>query len=203
MSPAREETCQLLRRVAEGDSQARDELFQVVYDELHRLASRHMRNEQSRNTLQPTALIHEAYLRLIGYRKQDWQNRSHFLAVASNQMRKILVDYAKKRNASKRGNGKRAQILDTIEEPIAVAILNPEVLLDLHRALLRLEEISPDSAEVIEKRFFGGLTEDETAMIMGTSESTVRRKWKFARAYLYRELTMEGGCLEPGPGETS
>jgi RNA polymerase sigma-70 factor (ECF subfamily) len=180
------EITELLNRVAPGDATALDRLLPVVYDELRRLAARHLSAERAGHTLQPTALAHEAYLKLVGQRESRWQNRAHFLGVAARVMRRILVDYARQRKAEKRGGGEAPVSLDTstmIEE-------RPQLAFDdLDHALNDLARLSERQAHVVELRYFGGLTLEETGEVLGISVVTVKRDWAVARAWLYRELT--------------
>ena len=168
-----------------GDSDALEELIGLVYEELHRMAERYLRRERRGHTLQPTAIVHEAYLRLLGRRESDWQNRAHFFAVASQSMRRILVEHARQRNAKKRGGEGKRFLLDTVvlAEPRSVD------LLALDDALDRLSALDAEQGRVVELRFFGGLTEGEAAEVLEVSPSTVRRKWLLAKAFLQRELS--------------
>lgn len=177
---------ELLQRLARGDKQAESELLLRVYRELHSLARRHLSGERNGHTLQTTALIHEAYLRLIGRANIDWQDRSHFFAVATQTMRRILVDYARERGAAKRGDGQRAI---SLEENLAISPEHCDLIEDLDSALDRLARLSPRQAQVVEMRFFGGLTENEIAEALQLSVRTVKRDWRMARAWLYGELS--------------
>jgi RNA polymerase sigma factor (TIGR02999 family) len=162
-----------------------DELLPIVYEELRRLAAAYIRRERPGQTLQPTALVHEAYLRLLKDRPDRWQNRAHFCAIAAHSMRQILIERARARGAQKRG-GDQPRV--TLDEAL-VAGAEPTVdLVALDRALERLEAIDPDQARLVELRFFGGLTIEETAEAMNTSPATVKRHWMVARAWLAREL---------------
>jgi len=173
----------LLRAWRDGDSDAPQRLIPLVYPELHRLAQQRVKHERAGNSLQPTAVVHEAYLRLVGA-GVNWQDRAHFFAVAAQTMRRILVDHARTRLAKKREGGQHLSLLVTIEasEPRGVE------LLDLDAALTRLAEADPERARVVELRFFGGLTIEETAEALGRSTATVKRDWTFAKAFLHREL---------------
>ena len=177
---------QLLGRWSEGDEKALDQLMPLVYDELHRLAGAYLRREHREHTLQPTALINEAYLKLIQQHNTRWQNRAQFYGVAAQLMRRILVDHARAHYATKRGGDRINVSLKNIgafgEQPDAD-------LLALHDVLNRLAEIDPDQSRIVELRFFGGLTIEETAEVMHVSHSTVEREWKIAKAWLKRELT--------------
>lgn len=175
----------LLRRVSAGDKDAESELLPRVYAELKRLALSQLRSERPGHTLQATALVHEAYMRLAN-QQEGWNGRAHFYALAAKVMRRILTDYARQRNAGKRGGGK---IKLSLDEHLGVPVEQCPMLTDLDEALERLEEISPRQAKIIELRFFGGLTEDEVAEVIGVSSRTVKRQWESARAWLYGELS--------------
>ena len=176
----------ILDRVAAGDQKAVSKVMPVVYDELRRLAGRYLRRERPGQTLQPTALVHEAYLRLSKDKKQSWQNRTHFLAIAALSMRQILVERARARGASKRGG---AQVRVTLYETLAVERETSIDLVALDEALTRLALIDPLQARIVELRFFGGLTVQEAAEALGISPATVKRGWSVARAWLKRELS--------------
>jgi RNA polymerase sigma factor (TIGR02999 family) len=176
---------QLLRSWSEGDQEALEKLTPLVYRELHRLAGRYMGGEKQGHTLQATALVNEAYLRLIDWKNVEWQNRAHFFGVSAQLMRRILVDYARSRGYAKRGGGMRQVTLD---EALAVGGETLSLVLDIDAALERLAAIDRRSAQVVELRYFGGLTVDETAEVLKTSSITVMRDWNFARAWLLREL---------------
>jgi len=176
----------ILDRVAVGDQKAVSKVMPVVYDELRRLAGRYLRRERPGQTLQPTALVHEAYLRLLKDKKQSWQNRTHFLAIAALSMRQILVERARARDASKRGG---AQVRVTLDETLAVHRETSIDLVALDEALTRLALIDPLQARIVELRFFGGLTVEEAAEALGISPATVKRGWSVARAWLKRELS--------------
>jgi RNA polymerase sigma-70 factor, ECF subfamily len=181
-----DELTKTLQDVARGDTRALDRLLPLVYQELRHLAAGYLRGERTGHTLQPTALAHEAYLRLVGLREPGWQGRSHFLAVAARAMRGILVDHARRRRALKRGGGQTPLSL----EPTMMVADGGEVAFDdLDRALNDLARHSERPARVVELRYFGGLTIDETAEVLGISPVTVKRDWAFARAWLYRELS--------------
>lgn len=175
----------LLKEWSDGDRQALDELTPLVYDELRQQATRYLRKERPNHSLQATALINEAFLRLIDVKDVEWQNRAHFFAIAANLMRRILVDHARRRDAEKRGG---SQIRLTLDETLALAE-EPEVdLLAIDEALDRLAVIDQQQARVVELRFFSGLTVDETATALGISPKTVKRDWSVARAWLRREI---------------
>ena len=167
------------------DRQSLDSLLPIVYQELRRLAASYLRRERPGQTLQPTALVHEAYLRLMKDRPDRWQNRAHFCAIAAHSMRQILIERARARDAAKRGGGAPRV---TLVEGLAGADAPPLDLLAVDEALGRLAEIDPEQARLVELRFFGGLTIEETAEAMDISPATVKRHWTVARAWLAREL---------------
>jgi RNA polymerase sigma factor (TIGR02999 family) len=177
---------ELLRLWNEGDSEAFDKLAPLVYRDLHRLAVRYMQNERPGHTLQATGLINEAYVRLIDWRNVRWQNRSHFFAITAQFMRRVLVDYARTRLCPKRGGDSSPVSLD---ESVAVSDNNTMTLLEVDIALQRLAAIDPRRAQVVELRYFGGLSVEETAEAMNVSTITVIRSWNFAKAWLLRELS--------------
>lgn len=177
----------LLRAWDGGDPAAADRLFRALYGELHRRAARAMRRQGAGHTLQTTALVHEAYLRLAGRRGLAWQDRGHFLGVAARAMRHVLVDHARARGTAKRGGGARLVTLVTADAPAAESGSGVE-LLALHEALARLAALDPDQARLVELRYFGGLTVEETAEALGISRATVKREWAIARGWLRREL---------------
>jgi len=171
-----------------GDARAVDAFTQRVYDALYALAERQLRRERSGHTLSPTALVNEAYLKLVDQRT-DWRNRAHFLAIAAQVMRRILKNHAIKRQANKRGGG---QALVTFDEELMAAGARSEELLRLDDALERLAELNERQARVVEMRFFGGLTHEEIAEVLGVSAATARLDWRLARAWLSRELSGSG-----------
>lgn len=177
---------QLLHRLGQGDEAAGSRLMDVVYDDLRAMAGRMMRSERRDHTLQPTALVHEAYLRLIDQKDADWKGRAHFLAVASEIIRRILIDHARKRKAAKRG-GQWHRI--TLDVGAAMDSKRELDLLALDEALGRLLQRHERQARVVEMRFFGGLTEPEIAEVLGVSRTTVADDWAVARAWLSRELS--------------
>jgi RNA polymerase sigma factor (TIGR02999 family) len=179
------EVTRLLLAWRQGDRSALDRLIPLVYGELHRMAERYLRRERPGHTLQPTAIVNEAYMRLIGQEKVDWQGRAHFFAVAAQSMRRILVEYARRRGRKKRGGEGTRYLLDTavMTEPRAVD------LIALDDALAGLTALDEEQARIVELRFFGGLTEEETAEALSVSSRTVHRKWIAARLFLYRELS--------------
>jgi RNA polymerase sigma factor (TIGR02999 family) len=176
----------LLARAQEGDRQATDELLPLVYEELRQLADRFLAAEKRGATLQPTALVHEAYLRLVGSDGASWENRAHFFGAAARAIRRILVDRARARGAARRG-GERPLRLDT-DAPLAEPGPSLEVLA-LDEALAKLASVDAQKARVVELRFFGGLSVEETAATLGVSASTVDRDWAFARAWLHRAMS--------------
>ena len=174
----------LLMAWREGDETARNRLFEVVYDELRRLAKNRLRGERPDVSLAPTALVHEAYLKLIDQRRAGWQNRAHFFAIAGRVMRRILVDHARARSAAKRGHDVRVPLEDL---DVAAAALEVDVLA-LDAALDRLANVDRRQSDLVELRFFAGLTVDETAAALDVAPITVKRDWALARAWLFREL---------------
>jgi RNA polymerase sigma-70 factor (ECF subfamily) len=182
---ASQDVTRLLVDMRQGVPGAETRLLGLVYRELRRIARQCLRNERPDHTLQPTALVHEAYLRLAGAGGVDWQNRAHFFAVSANTMRRILVDYARNRNARKRGGP--AVRLD-IPEALMVSEQRSEQVLQLDEALSRLAEFDPRQSKIVELRFFGGLTEEEIAEVLGVSARTVKRDWSMARAWLLGEM---------------
>ncbi|MEQ1894955.1 MAG: ECF-type sigma factor [Planctomycetota bacterium] len=186
-------TTALLHRVAEGDSNAANELLALVYEELHRLAGSFLAGERRDHTLQPTALVHEAWLRMNGGAPQAWQNRAQFVAVAARAMRRVLLDHARRRAAQKRsGSGERVPLDDTIE----VFERGGVDLLALNEALGRLELLDPELVRLVELRYFAGASNEEAALALGVSTRTVERGWSTARAWLRAELGEE---REPNP----
>lgn len=176
---------QLLLAWGNGDQQALEELMPLVYDELHKVAARHLRRQNPGHTLQTTALVNEAYLRLIDSSQVRWQNRAHFFAVSAQLMRRILVDFARQRQNLKRGGGARQVSLD---EALVIAPEREADLLALDEALDRLAVLNARQARAVEMRYFGGLSEEETAEALKVSLRTVQRDWNLARLWLYREL---------------
>jgi RNA polymerase sigma factor (TIGR02999 family) len=169
-----------------GDRAAFDQLVPLVYDELRQVAARRLRHERANHTLQPTALVHEAYVKLIDQNRVRWRNRAHFFAIASRLMRRILVDHARAHEAAKRGGGGPMVSLDDAGD---MALERDVSLLALDDALAQLETLDPLQAQIIELRYFGGLTIEETAAAVRVSPATVGREWNVAKAWLYRELT--------------
>jgi RNA polymerase sigma factor (TIGR02999 family) len=175
----------LLKEWTDGDERALERLTPLVYEELRHQAARYLRRERPGHTLQTTALIHEAYLRLIDAKDIHWQSRAHFFAIAANLMRRVLVDHARRRDAYKRGG---ANLRLTLDESIAVANEVDVDLLAIDQALDRLATIDPQQARIVELRFFSGLSVEETAAALGVSPKTVKRDWSVARAWLRREI---------------
>lgn len=178
---------QLLVRAQHGDAKATDELFPIVYDELRALAAGFMQGESRAQTMQATALVHEAYLRLVGPNQAPWDNRAHFFGAAARAIRRILVDRARERNGQKRGGGRRPISLD--EALIMTTEDSSEGIVWLDEALSALAKLDENKARVVELRFFAGLTVEQTAQAMGTSPSTVAREWQFARVWLHKEVS--------------
>jgi RNA polymerase sigma-70 factor, ECF subfamily len=185
-SPA--DVTRLLQAWSAGDSTALDELLPVVYRELHQQAERYMRGQSPGHTLQATALVHEAYLRLAGNVSVDWKSRAHFFGVAAKAMRSILVDHARARRASKRGGGAQPVTLTAADEASA----QPVEVIELDETLHRLAELDPRKATLVELRWFGGLSIEEAAEVLAISTATAKREWRTARAWLRRELTPNG-----------
>ena len=183
---SREEVTGLLRAWSGGDQAALDKLMPLVYAELHRLAKRYMGREHTGRTLQTSALVNEAYLRLVDVHGVRWQNRAHFFAVSAQIMRRILVDFARTRQNLKRGGGVRQVTLD---EGLVVSPESGADLLALDEALEKLAVLNPRQSKVVELRYFGGLNEEEAAEALNVSSRTVRHDWSLARAWLYRELS--------------
>jgi RNA polymerase sigma factor (TIGR02999 family) len=175
----------LLAELRRGDEKARDQLVTLVYPELKRIAARYLRDERPDHSLRPTGLVHEVYLRLIGSEQATWQNRAHFFAAVARQMRHLLVDYARARNASKRAGG---NVRISLHDVQATAAARDEDLVALDEALSRLEQIDPRATRVVELRFFTGLSERETAEALRISVATLKRDWSFAKAWLYDQL---------------
>ncbi len=173
-----------------GDRNARTALMALLYDDLRALANSRMGGERPDHTLQPTALVHEAYLRLIDQDQVDWQGKTHFFAVAATSMRRVLVDHARSRKAEKRGKGQRAEALS---DDAAISWEDPGEIIDLDAALSKLATVQPRQAKTVELRFFGGLSLEETAQTLEVSRDTVKLDWRFARAWLNRELSTPDG----------
>jgi len=180
-----ENITQLLEQWSDGDERALDRLTPLVYDELRQQAARYLRRERPGHTMQTTALINEAYLRLIDTREVRWQGRAHFFAIAANLMRRILVDHARQRNAAKRGG---SPIHVTLDRIVATAKQSDIDVLAIDEALTKLAAIDHQQAKIVELRFFSGLSVEETAAALGISPRTVKRDWSVARAWLRREI---------------
>ena len=195
--PSEQGITQLLQAWGNGDQQALEKLIPLVYRELHRLAERYMADERPGHTLQTTALVNEAYLRLVGVRGVTWQNRAHFFAICASTMRRILVDFARARQYQKRGGD---VVAVTIEDALEVSDKPGVDLVALDDALNGLAKLDPRKTHVVELRFFSGLSVEETAEALNISPETVMRDWKFARVWLARELS---GKEPDGPGTLS
>jgi RNA polymerase sigma factor (TIGR02999 family) len=175
----------ILSAIEQGNHKAADQLLPLVYEELRKLAAQRMANEAAGHTLQPTALVHEAWLRLVGDESQKWDGRGHFFAAAAEAMRRILIEKARRKHALKRGAAVERVNLEDVE----VAMLaDDETLLLVNDALEKLEKEDPEAAQVVKLRFFVGMTNDEAGQAMGVSGRTVKRNWTYARAWLFREL---------------
>jgi RNA polymerase sigma factor (TIGR02999 family) len=182
-----QEVTQLLSRWRDGDPAALDSLVPLVYSELRRMAARHLRHERPQHTLQATALVHEAFVKLVDQRDVRWQNRAHFYGIAAQAMRRILVDHARGRATEKRGGDLSRVPLD--DDAVKSGLDDRTDILDLDDALTRLAAVDADQVRVVELRYFGGLTVEETAEVLGCSTGSVKREWTTAKAWLYRELT--------------
>lgn len=181
----------LLKDAQGGNRAALDELLPLVYDELKRVASRQLSGERSNHTLQATALVHEAYMRLVDQHSVDWSNRAHFFSIAAEMMRRILVNHAESRAAKKRGDGVTAVSLDEIGDNFSSAARTEKAVdvLFLDDALKRLAALDPQQAKIVELKFFAGLTNEDAGKVLGVSESTVKREWRMAKAWLGAQLT--------------
>jgi len=186
MAASAGDVTQFLADLQNGHPEVASQLIPLVYDELHRLARHQMRHERPDHTLQATALVHEAYLRLVNQPQRTWQNRAHFIAVGAQVMRRILVDYARARRTSKRGTAPQKVPL---EEPLLFTEEQSDDLVSLDEALERLAQFDERQSRIVELRFFGGLTVEETAEALGISSKTVKRDWTVARAWLRREVS--------------
>ena len=198
--PSPQDLTQLLVKCRQGDRQALDELMPVVYHELQGLAKRYLARERPGHTLQSTALVHEAYLKLVGQKDVQWQNRAHFFGVAAQLMRRLLVDHARRRKSGKRGSGgTRITLVEGLAtvEPVDIDTIA------LDDALKSLERLDPRKGRLVELRFFGGLTIEETAEVMGTSAGTVKREWQFTKAWLHRHIQQGAAGDAPGGEEPS
>jgi RNA polymerase sigma factor (TIGR02999 family) len=183
-----ENITELLASYGRGNKESLDQLMPIVYDELRRQAARYLRREQAGHTLQTTALIHEAYVRLVDQRNMQWQNRAHFFGIAAQMMRRILVDHARSKKRVKRGG---SEIRVSFEDANVAAKGQDLDVVALDEALERLAQIDEQQSRVVELRFFSGLSVEETAEVMGISKSTVKRDWSMAKAWLHRELSGE------------
>jgi len=193
-TPEPQRLTELLVAWSDGDQKALDELFPLVYGELRQLARRYMRRERQGHTLRTTALVNDAYLRLVDQREVRWQNRAHFFAIAAQMMRRILVDHARSKHYEKRGGG---AVHVPLEEAAVLAEGKASEILALDEALQALSDLDPRRARVVELRYFGGLSNEEIAEVLKISPNTVTRDWNMARAWLYQELGGAGG----GPNE--
>jgi len=191
MADAPGEISRLLLEMRAGNKEAESRLMEVVYPELRRMAARHLQGESPDHTLQPTALVNEAYLQLIGNAEVDWKNRTHFFAAVAQCMRRILVDYARMRKAAKRDGALRQVELTDV---LAISEDRLDEMLAIDEALTRLAAWDPRQSRVVELRFFGGLTEDETADVLGIAPRTVNRDWQLARAWLHGEVNGPRGA---------
>ena len=196
-TPTHEVTA-LLQAWGDGDLAARDQLFPLVYGDLRRRAAHYLRRERPGHTLQPTALVHEAYLRLAGPKRMAWTDRAHFLAVASQAMRRVLVDHARGKRAGKRW-GLTVQV--PLEEGAAKSQPREVDLILLDESLDELASLSPGQARLVELRYFGGLTTEESAEVLGVSIATVERRWNLARAWLFRRVTQGRPSVAADPDE--
>jgi RNA polymerase sigma factor (TIGR02999 family) len=188
MEPPSTDVTELLKRYSDGDHSALDHLIPQVYDELRRLASSYLHSERIDHTLQTTALVHEAYLRLVDQKKARWNNRNHFFAIAAQMMRRILVDHARKHAAVKRG---KSFTRISLEEAAVLFLEQPRQIIAVDELLSRLASFDPQANRIVELRFFTGLSLEETAEVMGLSTAKVRRDWSAAKAWLIREITSE------------
>jgi RNA polymerase sigma-70 factor (ECF subfamily) len=185
----------LLHEWKDGSHEALERLVPAVYEELHTLASRQLAREWRYDRPQTTAIVNEAYVKLFGQREIDWQNRGHFFAIAAQLMRRILIDHARRGLRQKRGSGSAPVELDEALAAPAAPVDAVDAL-DLDRALQKLEQLDPDQGRIVEMRFFGGLTVEETAAALGISPATVKREWALAKGWLYRELTADANKRE-------
>jgi len=188
MAPSPTDVTQLLKRFSNGDQSALDELIPRLYDELRRLASTYLRDERIDHTLQTTALVHEAYLRLVDQRAVQWHDRNHFFAIAAQMMRRILVDHARKHAAVKRG---KSFTRISLEDAAVFSEEHPRQMIAVDELLTRLASFDPQGSRIVELRFFAGLSLEETAEAMGLSTAKVRREWSTAKAWLTREMARE------------
>src|SRR5664280_811678 len=190
----------ILQKMERGDPPAADQLMPLVYNELRKIAASQMARESAGQTLQPTALVHEAWLRLGSNDQPTWQNRAHFFGAAAEAMRRILIDRARHRRALRHGGGQERLNVDDLE--LAAATDNDDQLLAVHEALDKLAAQDPQKAQLVKLRYFAGMTIEEAALALGISEPTVKRWWTYARTWLYRELRAQdvvGPNIQPGP----
>jgi len=192
------EVTALLTQLVDGDPQAASRLVPLVYGELRQIAARFMRRERVDHTLQTTALVHEAYLKLVEQTPASWQNRAHFFAIAAQVMRHILIDHARGHAREKRGGG---QPVIKFDEGLVFSPEQSSELLEVDAALQRLTELDPRQGKIVELRFFGGLTVDETAAVLGISPKTVKRDWSVAKAWLHGELRQSHGNIAGAMGD--
>ncbi len=186
--PPSSDLTQILGDVNQGDRTALVRLLSLVYDELHKLAARQMDRERSDHTLQPTALVNEAYMRLLGGENMHWQNRAHFFGAAAEAMRRILVDHARARQALKRGGDQDRVPLDEADDVFERTAIGGDEMIAIDEALKKLADFDAKKRRIVELRFFAGLTVEETAEILDISARTVKREWRFAKAWLYRQM---------------
>ena len=189
MSQEPQEITQMLLELTDGNEEVVNQILPHIYDELRRLASSYLRRERSNHTLQPTALVHEAYMKLIDQSRVKWQNRAHFFGIAAQVMRRILMDHARKHTAEKRGGD--AEVLPIEEEILIVSHDKSAELVALDDALNQLAEMDERKAKIVELRYFGGLSIEETAEVLGVSVPTVNREWRMAKAWLYSEIARD------------
>ncbi len=187
---------QLLLKWSQGDQEALEELLPMVYRELHKIAHRYLNKERGEHTLQTTALVHEAYIKLIDQTRVKWQNRAHFFGIAAQAMRRILVDNARQRLAEKRGKG--AEKISIEDNQIDISDEKASNLVELDFALKKLAELDPHKSRLVELRYFGGLSLEETAEVLGVSRPTVIRQWRLAKAWLYKEIAGEDALKDKG-----
>jgi RNA polymerase sigma-70 factor (ECF subfamily) len=185
MASSKDDITIMLGQLSDGNQQVVNALMPLIYEELHRMAERQLRGERANHTLNSTALVHEAYMKLVDQTRVNWQNRAHFFAIAAQAMRRILINYAQARLAQKRGGG---QVVATFNEEEFVRETRAGELVALDEALSRLKELNERQCKVVEYRFFAGLTQEEIAEVLGVSVPTVRRDWRLARAWLSREI---------------
>ena len=187
-APESRDVTQLLIQATSGDRAAMDELLPRIYGELRRLAGGYFKNERGNHTLEPTALVHEAYLRLVDQSRVQWQSRAHFLGVAANMMRRILIDHARRHSAEKRGKG--FEIIPLTAAQVAAEERNAEVIA-VDTALQEMAKVDPQLSRIVELRYFGGLSIEETAGVMETSPATINRQWRLAKAWLHSQLAKD------------